>query len=86
MRKIIDKIRRDENQMALGLLDDEASSNTKPPSEKGKDMQAKDRQTTRAVAQVMERSEDSSPEGTTNQPLPKPSKESLFFSRRSSWA
>ena len=85
MREIIDKIRRDQNQMALNHLDGEGSSDCKPALEKDKDIGRK-HSTARAVTQVMDRSEEGSPKETSDQPLTNPSEERGFFSRSSSWA
>lgn len=85
MREIIDKIRRDQNQMALDHLDGEGSSDSKPALEKDKDM-GRDHSTSCAVTQVMDRSEEGSPKETSDQPLTNPSEERGFFSRSSSWA
>ena len=85
MRKIIEKFRREQNQMAMGLLGDEGSTDCKPTSEKGKDMETEDCATC-AVARMMDSSEVSSIKGTTNQPFAKPSEGRAFFSGCSSWA
>ena len=85
MREIIDKIRRDQNQMALNHLDGEKSSDSKPALEKDKEM-GKEHNTSCAVAQVMDRSEEGSPKETSDQLLTNPSEERGFFSRSSSWA
>nr|WP_321481815.1 hypothetical protein [uncultured Cohaesibacter sp.] len=85
MREIIDKIRRDQNQMTLDHLDGEGSSDGKPALEKDKEM-GREHSTSFAVAQEVDRSEEGSPKETSDQPLTNPSEERGFFSRSSSWA